>query len=48
MNKRVLSRAIVILLLTGLLVSLISLDVNQMVEVAGQQAGPNVFEADIP
>jgi len=48
MYKRILSRVVMILLLTGLLVSLISLDVNQMVEVAGQQAGPNIFEADIP
>ena len=48
MNKIILSRAIVILLLTGLLVSLINLDANQPVKVKGQQGGPNIFEADVP
>ena len=48
MNKRILSRALVILLLTGLLVSLINLNTNQIVKVAGQQAEPNIFEADVP
>ena len=48
MNKRMLSRAIVILLLTGLLGSLINLDANQMVKVAGQQAEPTTSEADVP
>lgn len=35
-----------ILLLTGL--SLVSLGVNQRGKVAGQQAGPTIFEADVP
>jgi hypothetical protein len=48
MNKRILSRAIVVLLLTGLLVSLINLAANQMVRVAAQQAEPTTFEADVP
>jgi hypothetical protein len=48
MNRRILSRAMVILLLTGLSGSLINLDANQTVRVAAQAAGPNVFEADVP
>ena len=48
MNKGISSRVIVILLLAGLLVSLINLDANQTVKVAGQQAGPNIFEGDVP
>ena len=47
-NKRISSRVIVILLLTGLVVSLINLNANQTVEVAGQQAEPNIFEGDVP
>jgi hypothetical protein len=48
MNKGILSRAMLILLLTGLLVSSVNLDSNQTVKVAGQQEGPNIFEADVP
>ena len=48
MNKVILSRAIAILLLAGLLVSLINLNANQTVKVKGQQEGPNIFEADVP
>jgi len=47
-NKRILSRAIVVLLLTGLLVPLINIAANQMVRVAAQQTEPTIFEADVP
>jgi len=46
--KGISSRALLILLLTGLLVSLINLDANQIAKVAGQQAEPTVYEADVP
>ena len=48
MNKRIFSRALLILLLTGLFVPLISLNANQIVKVEGQQAAQNIFEADVP
>ncbi len=48
MNKGILSRAIVILLLTGLFVPLINLNANQIVKVEGQQTAQNIFEADVP
>jgi hypothetical protein len=47
-KKRISSKVIVILLLTGLLVCFINLDVNQTIKVAGQQAEPNIFEGDVP
>jgi hypothetical protein len=48
MNRRLSSSAIVFLLLTGLLVSLVNIDANQTVKVAGQQAEPPMFEGDVP
>ncbi len=47
-NKRVLSRALLILLLTGLFVPLVNPNANQIVKVEGQQTAQNIFEADVP